>query len=231
MHCFYPAFVASALATAVSGAAINLSKLTLTDLESVAEIAVQEQCQGSVKWTGDGFFHSGTTVCYHGHLWQCTHWNCGENPKSLPVWRDLGKCDPNAQHKLQGTFGKRSIAQNFADKKDSTGVGVIDWEISATYQSGTTVHYGDHLWQTNIWNKGDEPGKSEHWKLVGDCKHPKAKIAKRAECDIFGLRSFDKNAYYCSGTTVNFKGKLYQAKHWTKGKSPTDVEFWRSLDC
>ncbi|QRV98133.1 carbohydrate-binding domain protein [Ceratobasidium sp. AG-Ba] len=232
MRFFYPALVASALATAVSGIAIDLSKLTLTDLESVAEIVIQEQCRGSVKWTEEGFFRSGTTVRYHGHLWQCTHWNRGENPETSPVWRDLGECDPDAQHESQVTFGKRSFAQNLVDDDDdNTCVGVIDWEGGATYRSGTTVHYGEYLWQAAKWNKGDEPDKSEIWKVVGDCKHPKAKMVKRAECDIHGLRFFDKDAYYRSGTAVNFEGKQYQAKKWVKGKNPTDTDFWRVLDC
>ncbi|KAG9104527.1 hypothetical protein FRC06_001613 [Ceratobasidium sp. 370] len=226
MRFFYPALVAS-LAVVVSGIAIDTSRLTLADLEDVNEVLIEEQCRGAMKWTSEGFYRSGSTVRFHGHLWQCTHWNRGENPESSDVWRDLGECDPDAQPD-QKTLAKRSTSNIQAlddDDEDPTCSGFIDWESGATYRSGTTVHYGDHLWQTSKWVKGEEPGKSSAWSIVATCSAPKPKLmAKRDECA--GLRIYNDSSLYRSGGTVRFHDGMYQAKKWTQGKAPTDTEYW-----
>ncbi|KAG8746038.1 hypothetical protein FRC10_006377 [Ceratobasidium sp. 414] len=248
MRFFYPALVAS-LAVVVSGIAIDTSKLTLADLEDVNEVFIEEQCRGAMKWAKEGFYRSGSTVRFHGHLWQCTHWNRGENPESSDVWRDLGECDPDAQLEAQKTLGKRSTSNIQAlddDDEDTTCIGIIDWSPGATFRSGSTVHYGDHLWQTYKWVKGEEPGKSSAWTIVATCPTSKPKLmAKRDECA--GLRIYNEESLYRSGGTVRF-GKhktnteqivawsahyviitedgMYQAKKWIKGKVPTDTEYW-----
>ncbi|KAG8698855.1 hypothetical protein FRC09_006983 [Ceratobasidium sp. 395] len=227
MRFFYTALVAS-FAVAVSGIAIDVSKLTLADVENVEEILIEEQCRGAVKWSEEGFFRSGSTVRYHNHLWQCTHWNRGENPENSKVWRDLGECDPD----LHKTLGKRSTANIQAlddDDDDTVCDGAVDWEEHATYRSGTTVHYGDHLWQTLKWNKGDKPGVSPVWIIVATCPSG-LKLAKRDECA--GLRKFDGGALYRSGTTVEYDDKKYQAQRWVKGENPSNTKFWKYIeDC
>ncbi|KAG9075762.1 hypothetical protein FS749_012530 [Ceratobasidium sp. UAMH 11750] len=230
MRFFYPALVAS-LAVAVSGIAIDTSKLTLADLEDVNEVLIEQQCRGAGKWLKEGFYRSGSTVRFHGHLWQCTHWNRGENPETSDIWRDLGECDPDAQFEAQKTLGKRSISNIQAlddDDEDPICNGLPHWQPESTYRSGSTVHFGDHLWQTLKWVKEEEPGKSSAWSIVATCSAPKPKLmAKRDGC--FGLRKYDDEAFYRSGTSVNYQDGIYQARKWVKGKAPTDTEYWTSI--
>ncbi|MFJ4873375.1 hypothetical protein [Streptomyces sp. NPDC088757] len=57
------------------------------------------------------------------------------------------------------------------DDEDTVCDGVLDWTPEGFYRSGTTVHYGDHLWQTSQWVKGGEAPHdgSPVWTKVADC--------------------------------------------------------------
>ncbi|KAG9124709.1 hypothetical protein FRC07_010532 [Ceratobasidium sp. 392] len=220
MRFFYTALAAS-LAVAVSGIAIDTSKLTLADVEDVTEILIEEQCRGAVKWSEEGFFRSGST----------------ENPETSDIWRDLGECDPDAQPEGQKSLGKRSSSNLQAlddDDEDTVCTGGVEWEVGAFYRSGTTVHYGDHLWQTWKWVKavkGEEPGNAKWWTVVATCSTPKPKLlAKRDGCA--GVRNFVEEALYRSGTTVEYNDKKYQALKWVKGEAITNEKYWKLLgDC
>ncbi|EUC62511.1 hypothetical protein RSOL_422860 [Rhizoctonia solani AG-3 Rhs1AP] len=68
---FFSSALAASLVAVAAGLVINRG------VEVEAPVDIQEACRGLMIWHPDGFYRSGTTVRYHGHMWQCTRWNRG----------------------------------------------------------------------------------------------------------------------------------------------------------
>ncbi|KAF8608276.1 hypothetical protein BDV93DRAFT_603121 [Ceratobasidium sp. AG-I] len=228
MRFAFPVLTASLVAVA-AGAVVDVSsRWSVADLTSVPEVVIKEHCRGMVHWSNEGFFRSGTTVRYHGHMWQCTKWSKGENPESSDTWQDLGACDPDVQYS-QSVLAKRSSSIEARDANETSNcLGYVEWSRSATFRSGSTVKHGDHLWQTKHWVVKTEPSdNSDEWSIVAACENTTPKLAKRS-CD--GIRAYDNSALIRSGTTVVYKGEVYQASNWVKGVPPTDTKSWTHYD-
>ncbi|CAE6465380.1 unnamed protein product [Rhizoctonia solani] len=222
---FFSSVLTVSLVAVAAGLAINRG----VDVDVETPIDIKEACRGLTIWHPDGFYRSGTTVRYHGHMWQCTRWNQGkENPEESDVWRDLGACDPDVKDG-QMVLSKRSApleARDDDDDDDDNCRGFLEWDASALSRSGTTVHYKGALWQNNKWNKGEEPGVSSDWTSIRTCKSKKVKRS----CN--GFPTFVKGALNRPGNTVQHDNKLYQANHWTQTSTPDDTEAWSLLgDC
>ncbi|CAE6371006.1 unnamed protein product [Rhizoctonia solani] len=224
---FFSSILAASLVVVAAGMAVNRG------VEVEAPIDIKEACRGLMIWHPDGFYRSETTVRYHDYMWQCTRWNQGkETPEESDVWRDLGPCDPDVMND-QMVFGKRSAPLEARDEpatSPKTAVGISNGMLSLSFvlaPPGTTMIDGA-LWQTDIWNSGEEPGVSSHWTVVHKCDGSLWK-AKRS-CD--GIPTFTKGALHRSGSTIQHDNKAYQAKHWSQTSTPDDTEAWTLLgDC
>ncbi|KAG8716359.1 hypothetical protein FRC11_001601 [Ceratobasidium sp. 423] len=219
---FFSSVIAASLVAVATGLVIS------RDVEVEAPINIKEACRGLPIWHSDGFYRSGTTVRYHGHMWQCTRWNMGkENPEDSDVWRDLGACDPDVMNG-QMVFGKRSVPLEARDD-DNDCRGFREWDAGALERSGTTVRYKGSLWQNTKWNKGEEPGVSSDWNVVHTCSGSSSKKVKRS-CD--GFPTFVKGTLVRPGSTLQHDNKLYQSKYWTHTSTPDDTGAWTLLgDC
>ncbi|KAJ1306168.1 hypothetical protein OPQ81_010878 [Rhizoctonia solani] len=212
---------------AVSLVAVAAGLVIERGVEVETPIDIKEACRGLTIWHPDGFYRSGTTVRYHGHMWQCTRWNQGkENPEESDVWRDLGACDPDVMND-QMVFGKRSVPLKARDEVNDCN-GYIEWDAGSLVRSGGTRHHNGQLWQATNWNQGEEPGVSSHWKVVHTCGSSWNK-AKRS-CD--GLPTFVKGALHRPGSTVQHDNKVYQSSKWVDTASLDDSNAWTLLgDC
>ncbi|CAE6406153.1 unnamed protein product [Rhizoctonia solani] len=219
---FFSSALAASLVAVAAGLVINRGA------EVEAPVDIQEACRGLMIWHPDGFYRSGTTVRYHGHMWQCTRWNRGkETPEESDLWQDLGACDPDVMND-QMVFGKRSVPVETRDEDDSDCLGYIEWSAGALIRSGSTRHHNGALWQSDNWNKGEEPGVSSHWTVVHKCGSRWNKTKR--SCD--GFPTFVKGALNRPGNTIQHDNKAYQAKHWTQTSAPDDTEAWTLLgDC
>ncbi|CCO29281.1 hypothetical protein BN14_03289 [Rhizoctonia solani AG-1 IB] len=100
------------------------------------------------------------------------------------------------------------------------------------------------MWQCTHWNQGKEnPEDSDVWRDLGACDPDvmggQMVLGKRStplearddddDDDCRGILEWDASALSRSGTTVHYKGELWQNSKWNKGEEPGVSSDWTSI--
>ncbi|CAE6444175.1 unnamed protein product [Rhizoctonia solani] len=119
--------------------------------------------------------------------------------------------------------------------------GLMIWHPDGFYRSGTTVRYHDHMWQCSRWNQGKNPEESDVWRDLGACDPDvmgeqvvfgkrSAPVEARDEDDnCRGFLEWEASALVRSGTTMHYKGALWQNNKWNKGEEPGVSSDWNVI--
>lgn len=108
-----------------------------------------------------------------------------------------------------GNRSAKSSAVSVKTKEEETPSEYPAWDSSKVYTLGNRVVYGGLVYEAKWWTQGNQPNKSDAWKLVSEV-----------------TLDWTSESVYVSGDVVTFEGKKYQAKWWTKGEKPGVSSVW-----
>lgn len=83
------------------------------------------------------------------------------------------------------------------------------WDKTKVYLAGDRADYNGVTYEAKWWTQGNQPDKSEAWKLVSNV-----------------TLEWSSDRAYVGGDVVGFDGKQYRAKWWTKGEKPSTSSVW-----
>ncbi|MEV2666772.1 lytic polysaccharide monooxygenase [Paenibacillus larvae] len=110
-----------------------------------------------------------------------------------------------------GNISPASDALNVKTKKSDTSA-VEEWDPNKVYTEGMTVLYKGLEYKAKYWTKGDQPDKSDAWRLMKPV-----------------ILEWDKDKVYYGGDQVIYQGALYKAKWWTRGEVPGNSNVWEKM--
>lgn len=104
------------------------------------------------------------------------------------------------------------ISPEFSVKTKEAGNQKTSWESEKIYSKGDTVFFDDLEYEAKHWTKGDQPDKSNAWKLLSE-----------------STTMWNADKEYSAGETVIFQGKTYKAQWSTKNVQPGTSSAWALL--
>ncbi|AQT86374.1 chitin-binding protein [Paenibacillus larvae subsp. pulvifaciens] len=110
-----------------------------------------------------------------------------------------------------GNISPASDAISVKTKKSDTSA-VEEWDPNKVYTEGMTVLYKGLEYKAKYWTKGDQPDKSDAWRLMKPV-----------------ILEWDKDKVYYGGDQVIYQGALYKAKWWTRGEVPGNSNVWEKM--
>lgn len=110
-----------------------------------------------------------------------------------------------------GNTSPASDAISVKTKKSDTSA-VEEWDPNKVYTEGMTVLYKGLEYKAKYWTKGDQPDKSDAWRLMKPV-----------------ILEWDKDKVYYGGDQVIYQGALYKAKWWTRGEVPGNSNVWEKM--
>lgn len=96
------------------------------------------------------------------------------------------------------------------EKKPEVPGEIAEWDSAAVYVQGNRVTYNGLEYEAKWWVTGEQPDRSDAWKLLSDAILP-----------------WDSAKAYDGGAQVSFEDKVYEAKWWTKGEEPGKADVWQ----
>ncbi|TXR68239.1 lytic polysaccharide monooxygenase, partial [Bacillus sp. AR18-7] len=109
------------------------------------------------------------------------------------------------------TLKIRTKGQVKEEKKEN--VSFTSWDKQKEYQEGDRVMFNGHEYEAQWWTKGEQPDRSDAWKLTNK--------------DI--VLPWNEEKPYQSGDQVRYNGIMYKAKWWTKGDIPGQSPVWEKV--
>lgn len=131
------------------------------------------------------------------------------------------------------------------DPTDPPVDGVASWDQNKVYTGGEQVSYKGAIYEAQWWTQSDQPDLGGPWKLIkaatdntvtppvtpptDDTVTPPVTPptdetpAPELPTDV---TPWETNAVYNGNDKVNYQGKIYQAKWWSQGNTPTAGDPW-----
>ncbi|SMY31727.1 Chitinase class I [Photobacterium malacitanum] len=125
------------------------------------------------------------------------------------------------------------------DPTDPPVDGVASWDQNKVYTGGEQVSYKGAIYEAQWWTQSDQPDLGGPWKLIkaatdntvtppvtpptDDTVTPPTDETPELPTDV---TPWETNAVYNGNDKVNYQGKIYQAKWWSQGNTPTAGDPW-----
>ena len=92
-----------------------------------------------------------------------------------------------------------------------------NWSNTKVYVGGDEVTYNGSLYKAKWWTLGEQPGKSTVWEMVKQNGEGTSNSS---------LNKWSASKVYLGGDKVEYNGKYYKAKWWTRGEQPDISIVW-----
>lgn len=96
--------------------------------------------------------------------------------------------------------------------KSDSHLHVEQWNPTKVYVGGMIVEYKGLQYKANYWTVGNEPDKSDAWRLISNV-----------------VLAWENDKVYFGGDRVIFEGVIYEAKWWTRGETPGEIDVWKKV--
>ncbi|PSU80049.1 carbohydrate-binding protein [Photobacterium phosphoreum] len=135
------------------------------------------------------------------------------------------------------------------DPTDPPIDGVASWDENKVYTGGEQVAYKGAVYEAQWWTQNNQPDLGGPWKLIkaatDDTVTPPVTpptdetvtlpvtpppTDEKPSSDLpVDVASWESNAVYGGNDKVSYQGKIYQAKWWSQGNTPTAGDPWALL--
>lgn len=122
------------------------------------------------------------------------------------------------------------------DPTDPPIDGVASWDENKVYTGGEQVAYKGAIYEAQWWTQNNQPDLGGPWKLIkaatDDTVTPPVTppTDEKPSSDLpVDVASWESNAVYGGNDKVSYQGKIYQAKWWSQGNTPTAGDPWALL--
>ena len=96
------------------------------------------------------------------------------------------------------------------------------WSPTAVYVAGDRVLHDGRVFQAQFWTQGQVPGASP-WNAW-------AELGSTVGCRTGSYATWTASWVYTGGEVVQYQGRLWQAKWWTRNQAPgTPYGPWQEL--
>ncbi len=122
------------------------------------------------------------------------------------------------------------------DPTDPPIDGVASWDENKVYTGGEQVAYKGAVYEAQWWTQNNQPDLGGPWKLIkaatDDTVTPPVTppTDEKPSPDLpTDVATWETNAVYGGNDKVSYQGKIYQAKWWSQGNTPTAGDPWALL--
>ena len=112
------------------------------------------------------------------------------------------------------------IKPNPDSKPEADTNNTKNWSKTKVYVGGDEVTYNGSLYKAKWWTLGEQPGKSTVWEMVKQNGEGTSNSS---------LNKWSASKVYLGGDKVEYNGKYYKAKWWTRGEQPGKSVVWEMV--